>query len=118
MAALFNPWALLALVVAWAASIGGTAWYFDGNGEARAVARQARDDEVRKATFDAAQAGAAAAIAKGKVRTTIIRQETQREIASDPRYSDPRCALTDGVFQRANEALTGRPQSAGDVRVP
>lgn len=109
-----NPWALLACVVAWALSLGGTACYFDGAGEARAVARQARDDQVRQQTFIDAQAGAAAAIAKLKPRNTTIRQEVQREIQTDVRYVD--CRLTDGVFERANEALTGtKPAGGGGV---
>ena len=116
MPALFNPWALLAAVLLWAASLGGTAWYFDGNGEARAVARQVREDEVRKATFDAAQAGAAAAIAAIKPVNTTIVQKVQREIQTNTVYRD--CRLPADGVRLANESLTGRTEPAGAGVVP
>jgi hypothetical protein len=111
-----NPWVLLALLGAWGASLGGTAWYFEGVGENNVIARQARDDQVRQQTLEAAQAGAAAAIAANKPVNQTIVQKVQREVQTNTIYRD--CKLPPAGLRLANEAITGRAESAGGGVVP
>lgn len=112
-----NPYVLLALVVGWGASVAGAGWCGLEAGDDRATARQARDEQIRKQTFDAAQQGAAAAIAKNKPINNTIVQKVQHEITENVRYVD--CKLTPGGLQLANQAITGRPaQPAGGEQLP
>lgn len=107
-----NSYILLALVIGWGASVGGAGWYGIGLGEDRAVARQARDEDVRKQTFDAAQKGAAAAIAANKPINRTIVQRAEKEIYENVVYRD--CRVPASGMQLANEAITGRkPEPAG-----
>ena len=108
-----NPYALLAVAVAWAASC----WYCIGLGEDREIARQAREYSVEDRATRAANKAAAEAIAKIKVEHTTITNEVQREIREKPVYRD--CLHSPEQLQRINDALTGkRPEPAGDRGVP
>lgn len=65
---------------------------------------------------EAAQDGAAKAIAANKPINQTIVQKVQHEIETNTVYRD--CRNTpDGLF-RINEALTGRAQPAGDGKLP
>ena len=99
-------------------------WKIDQAGYRRAVAQierqnaaQARKIEVllagEIAGLDRRIAGRLAAIEDAaRTRSIII----EREIANDPRYTDPGCALTAGVRDAVNAALRGNPAAAGADR--
>lgn len=111
---MINPYVILALVVAWGASVGGTAWWFYGAGQDAVVADQAQDEKVRQETLEAAQRGAAAAIAKIEVRHVKVVQPIEREIRENVVYRE--CRHSPEQLLRLNEAITGRP--AGDRELP
>lgn len=102
-----NPYILLALVIGWGASVAGAGWYGIGLGEDRIIAKQASDDKTRQETREAAQLGAADAIAKLKPINTTIVQKTQREIRENTVYAE--CRVPASGVQLANQAITGRP---------
>jgi hypothetical protein len=112
-----NPYILLALVIGWGASVAGAGWYGMGLGEDRIIAKQASDDKIRQETREAAQQGAADAIAKLKPVNTTIVQKTQREIRENTVYAE--CRVPAAGVQLANQAITGRPaEPAGGGGVP
>lgn len=106
---------LLALLGMTLAFAGGT-WYGTGLGEDKEFAKRAREDALVRKVTEAGQKSAADAIAKIKPRNVTIRQELEREIHQNTVYVD--CKLTDGVLGNINEALTGRPQPAGGLKLP
>jgi hypothetical protein len=99
-------------------------WKIDQAGYRRAVAQIERQNaaQARKieallvgemAGLDRRMAGRLDAIeAAARARTVVI----EKEIANDPRYNDPRCALTPGVRDAVNAALRGDPAAAGTDR--
>jgi hypothetical protein len=112
-----NPYVLLALVIGWGASVAGAGWYGMGLGEDRIIAKQVSDDKIRQETRDAAQQGAAAAIAANRPINNTIVQKVQREITENVRYVD--CKLTPGGLQLANQAITGRTaEPVGGEQLP
>lgn len=104
--------ALLGMSLSFAA---GT-WYGTGLGEDREFAKRAREDDIVTRIGDAAQLAAAGEIAKIKPRNVTIRQELQREIETRTEYRD--CRHSPDGLRLVNEALTGRPQSAGGNQLP
>ncbi len=115
MAAL-NPWILLALGAAWVGSAGGAFWYGTGVGEASVLARQKHDDDTVRKTREAAQKGAADAIAQIKITNTTVHQRAETVVREHVVYGD--CRHVDGMLDRINEAITGRPQRPGDSKLP
>ena len=112
-----NPYILLALVIGWGASVAGAGWYGLELGDDRATARQARDDQVRQETREAAQQGAADAIAKLKPINTTIRAKTETIVRESPVYRD--CLNTPDGLRSINSALTGRiAEPAGGEQLP
>lgn len=111
-----NPWLLLAVVLAWGASVGGAFFYGEGVGEAREKAGQKDRDDLVREVREAGQQGAAEAIAKLKPRNVTIRQEIAREIRENTVYRDCRVPA-DGV-RLANEAITSRAEPAGGSELP
>lgn len=112
-----NPYVLLALVISWGASVAGAGWYGVGLGEDRIIAKQASDEQIRRSTLEAAQQGAADAIAKLKPVNTTIVQKTQREIRENTVYAE--CRVPAAGVQLANQAITGRPaEPAGGEQLP
>ena len=108
-----NPYALLAVGIAWAASC----WYCIGLGQDREIARQARDTTIADRATKAATDAAAKAIAKIKVEHTTIQNEVQREIRERTVYRD--CMHSPEQLQRLNAAITGqRTEPAGSGVVP
>jgi hypothetical protein len=103
------------VIAALLASVGA---FFGGIhfGEAAEIARQAKTDQVVRDVKEAAQQGAAAAIAANKPRNVTIRQQTEREIRENIVYRD--CHATAAGVQLVNEALTGQPQPAGGGQLP
>jgi len=112
-----NPYLILGAVLFWVASVGSAGWFGMGVGEDRIIAKQASDDQIRKATFDAAQQGAAEAIAKNKPINNTIVQKVQHEIRTDRIYTE--CRVPAAGMQLANQAITGRPaEPAGSSSLP
>ena len=105
-----NLTTILIVVVMWGASIGGSFFYGRKAGVDSEVASIAREDAIVKKVTDAAQLGAAKAIAANKPRNITIRQETEHEIRTNTVYAD--CRHSPEQLQRLNAAITGRAASA------
>lgn len=107
------PYLLLGSAVA----VAGAFWYGTSVGEAQCQAQQKSVETVAREVKDAAQAGAAEAIAKLKPRNVTITNEVQREIQTHTVYSD--CRNTAVGLRGINEALTGqRAEPTGDQQLP
>lgn len=113
-----NPWAIVIALVAWAASVGGAFFYGQDVGQDREVAKRAEVQQAIQATREAAQQGAAQAIAKIKITNTTIQGEVRREIQTNTIYRD--CRVPADGLRLANEALAGKrgPQPAGGGQLP
>ncbi|MDM0024062.1 hypothetical protein [Variovorax saccharolyticus] len=112
-----NPYLLIAAGVFWVASVGAAGWFSYGAGVDSELAGQAREDRARRETLEAAQQGAATAIAALKPVNTTIVQKTQKEVRENTVYRD--CRVPASGVQLANEAITGRPtEPAGGGVVP
>lgn len=111
-----HPYVILAAVLAWGVSAGGAFLYGQHVGAEHELATQARIDKTIEATRDAAQKGAADAIAALKPVNKTIVQKTQREITENVVYRD--CRVPPAGMRLANEAITGRPEPAGDQQLP
>lgn len=103
-----NPYLIIGALLACA----GCFWYGTDVGEAQCLAKQKTINEVAKEVKEAAQQGAAAAIAANRPRNTTIVNEVQREVQTNTVYRD--CRNTPDGVRSINEALTGKqPESAG-----
>lgn len=112
-----NPWLLLIALAVWTASVGGSYFYGEGVGADAERARQASVEAAVRDTRDAAQKGAAEAIAKLRPIYTTIKQETEREIRTNTVYAG--CKLPPVGLRLANDALAGRrTEPAGDSKLP
>lgn len=112
-----NPYILLALGLGWVASVGGSFFYGQGVGADGVRADQAQMEKLVQDTREAAQKGAAEAIAKLRPIHTTIRQETEREIRTNTIYAD--CKLPAAGVRLANDALVGKqPEPAGGLKLP
>lgn len=97
-------------------TVGGAFFYGQHIGVQGEKAKQADISETRRETEEAAQRGAAAAIAKIKITNTTIRQELEREIQKEIIYATCRVPA-DGV-RITNQAITGQTQPASDSKLP
>jgi len=111
-----HPYVILAAVLAWGTSAGGAFLYGQHVGAEHAAASAARVDQAIRDTRDAAQKGAADAIAALKPVNKTIVQKTQREITENVVYRD--CRVPPAGVRLANEAITGRTEPAGDQQLP
>lgn len=112
-----SPYVALGVAVVWAASVGGAYQHGRSTGEDKCNAAEAAREAATRETREAAQQGAADAIAKLKPRNVTIRQETEREIRTNTVYAD--CKLPAAGLRLANEAITGvRPEPAGAGELP
>lgn len=107
-----NPYLIIGALIAAA----GAFFYGMDVGEDRAIAKQKSTQELVDAVYDKAQKGAADEIAKIKPKNVTIRQELEREIQTNTVYRD--CRVPAGGVRLANEALTGRPEPAGGLKLP
>lgn len=107
-----NPWILLGAALACA----GAFWYGTEVGADGEIAKQKKLDDVVIAVKEAAQTGAAVAIAANQPVNKTIVQKVQHEIQTNTVYAE--CKHTDAGLRGINEALTGRPQPAGDSKLP
>lgn len=114
---MMNPYVILAVVALWGTSVGGSFFYGQKVGKDSEVATQAREDVIVKKATDAAQLGAAAAIAANKPRNVTLRQEIQGEIRTNTIYAE--CKHSPEQLQRINSALAGPdPITVGGGSVP
>jgi hypothetical protein len=106
------------LIVAAVGAISTAGAYLYGRHDGRelAAAQAAREERVAALAAESAASAAAVAIKGISVRNTTIRQEVRREIEQVPVLRD--CVLPDGVRQRVDEALTGRPNTAAGGGLP
>jgi hypothetical protein len=107
-----NPWALLAVVLAWLGSVG----YAFNFGRDHEIGAQAREVQARAETFELAQKGAAEAISNIKVQHVEITQPIVREVRTNTVYAD--CRHTPDGLRAINAAITGRPQPVGGGQLP
>jgi hypothetical protein len=122
IAKLFPPQFAIAAAIAGLLLFG--VWKIDQAGYRRAVAQIERQNAAQgrkieallvgeMATLDRRVAGRLTAIeAAARARSVVI----EKEIANDPRYTDPRCALTPGVRDAINAALRGDSAASGADR--
>ncbi len=112
---MINPWFIVAALVAFG-FVGGAS-YIRGreDGSNAVIARQTRDEEVRLQTLQAAQEGAAEAIATITVVHTTIRQKAETVIRDVPIYRD---CVNDpavvGLLDAARSNSSSAGVSAGD----
>lgn len=106
-----NPWVILAGVVLWVASVGGSYWYGTDVGKTGEVAKQSEIKQAIEDTREKARQGAASEIAKIKVRNTTIQGKLREVVRDNPVYRD--CKLDDAGLRLINEALTGKPSGTG-----
>jgi hypothetical protein len=106
-----NPWAALAAVVIWVASIGGSYWYGTGVGKDSQLAKAAEIKQAIEDTREIARQGAASEIAKIKVRNTTIQGKVETIVRDNPVYRD--CKHDPDAFRLLNDALSGKAGGAG-----
>ncbi len=112
-----NPYVILAVVLAWGASVGGAFWYGTGVGKDGEIANQAENKQLILDAREQAQLGAADAIAQIKVRNTTVQGKVETLVRENVVYRD--CKHDDVGLLIVNEALTGnRPQPAGGSKLP
>lgn len=111
-----SPYAILAIVVLWGGSVGGAYFYGSGVGKDGEIANQAKINQAITDTREAAQLGAADAIAKIKVTNTTIKGRIETTIRDNPIYVD--CKHGDDGLRDINEALTGKSQPASGSKLP
>ena len=107
-----NPWFIIAALLACA----GAFFYGEHTGAAGEIAKQKKLDDVIQKVTEAAQTGAATAIAANKPINQTIVQKATREIQTNTVYRD--CLNTAGQLRNINQALTGAAQPAGDSQLP
>jgi hypothetical protein len=107
-----NPYFLPAALIACI----GAFWYGTHVGADGEIAKQANMKEVVRQVTEAAQTGAATAIALNQPIHKTIVQKVQHEIETNTVYAE--CKHSDAGLRGVNEALTGRPQPARDSKLP
>lgn len=111
-----SPYVLLAVLIAWGASIAGTGWVSFGLGKDSEIAGQAKIKQAIEDTREKAQQGAADAIANNRPINQTIVQKQETIVRENTVYRDCRNP-PDGV-RNINAALTGRPDTAGGGELP
>ena len=81
---MMNPYVLLAIVLAWAGSVGGAFFYGRNTGIDHAVAEQTEDAQLIEEAADAAQRAAAEEIAKIKQRVKEAQEARAAKAAGKP----------------------------------
>lgn len=106
-----NPWAALAAVVLWIASVGSSYFYGHFVGTDAEKVKQSEIKQAIEDTRENARQGAASEIAKIKVRNTTIKGRVDTIIKDNPVYRD--CQHTPDALRLLNDALTGKSSGAG-----
>lgn len=118
-AVVFNPYLILALVLAFSTATGGAFFYGVGVGKDSEKTRYFELTESVRQTREAALEVTAKAIAGIEVKHTTIRQELTREILEKPVYRD--CRHTDDAMRLRNAARgypDWQPPDSGELPAP
>jgi hypothetical protein len=107
-----NPWLLLGLALAWAASVAG-AFTFGRDVEQGA---QALAERTAAAAVEAANVATGEALAKIEVQRVEITQPVIHEVRTRTVYAE--CRHTADGLRGVNAALTGRAVAAGASQLP
>jgi hypothetical protein len=113
---MMNPYVLLAIVLAWGASVTGSFFFGRDTGMDSMIAEQEKTRQLIEDVEDRAQRAAAEAIAGIKVVNQVNRQVLEREIVEKPVYRE--CRHTDDGLRAVNSALENRPVAPGDRKLP
>ena len=96
-----NPWIIIAALLA----IAGAFFYGEHTGAAGEIAKQKKLDDVIQKVTEAAQTGAATAIAANKPINQTIVQKATREVQTNTVYRD--CVNSIEMINSINAALVG-----------
>lgn len=107
-----SPWIIIAAILACI----GSFFYGQQVGGDSEIAKQKKLDDVVREVKEAAQEGAATAIAAQQPINRTIVQKATREIETNTVYRE--CVNTPGQLRNINAAITGQPQPAGDSQLP
>ncbi len=110
-----SPTLVLSAILAFSVATGGAYLKGRSDGKALELGNQLEKTEMVRAAREAAQAGAAEAIAQIKIKNITIRQEVQREILKDIVYRD--CVHTPDGLRLINAALAGESVPVGDSQL-
>lgn len=100
----------------WALTLLAALGFGDSYGTNRERASKAAMEKMVAETREAAQLGAADAIAKNKPQNNFIRGRVETIVRDNPVYRT--CAHDADSLRNINEALTGRPVGTGGGVVP
>ena len=114
---LANPYAILAIVLFYFASLGGVGYKAYRIGEEHVIAEQAKTEQLIEAVTEKAQQGAAEAIARIEIKNVTIRQKAETITREVSVYSE--CQHDPAGLQLINDALNpANGQSAGKGELP
>ena len=110
-----NPWALLGIVLAVGAMVGGAYVRGREDGENKIVAQQTREETLARAAADSAASAAAAAISRIEVRNVVVNKALEREVLTREVFRDCRSGpdavrllnATPGIAAPAGAASAG-----------
>lgn len=121
-----TPWALLGIVLAVGAMVGGAYMRGREDGENKIVAQQTREETLARAAADSAASAAAAAISRIEVRNVVVNKALEREVLTREVFRDCRSGAdavrmlntTPGIAQAAGSAPSGGGElpAAGSAR--
>jgi hypothetical protein len=111
-----SPLLIVSLVLGALLACGGSFWYGTEVGADGVIASQKKTDDLVREVTAAALTGAATAIAANQPINKTIVQKVQHEVQTNTVYAE--CKHTAAGLRGINEALTGRPQPAGDSKLP
>lgn len=111
-----SPYIIIAGLLAVIVATGSAYIKGRSDGEALEEGRQAVEAVKLKQVEDAAQRGAAEAIAKIEVQNVTVRQQLQTKVQERIVYRD--CRHDDDSLRVLNEAITGKSQPASDSKLP
>lgn len=114
-----SPGALLALVLAWCASVGAAGWWAYGAGQDAEIATQAREDKAADQAARIAADTAAKAISSIEVRNVTITKALEREVQTREVYRDCRSGPDAvGLLNATPGIAAGRPDAAAGGELP
>lgn len=105
---MINPYAIIGALLLWASSVIGAGWWMHGVGRDGEIAKQASAEKIRQETRDAAQQGAAQAIATIEIKQQTIVQKVQHEVQTNTVYRD--CVVPADGVRLLNDAISGKAQ--------
>lgn len=114
---MFNPWVILAIVLAFIGVATGA--YIKGGRDAvnREAAAAAREEKIAQIAYESGQRAAAEAVAGIKITNKTFRTELEKETIRDTVYTT--CLHSDSAFSLLNRHLEGPPtESAGSSELP